>query len=510
LKIEKQLQEDHQMQLTVEVEQDLMDAGKRRAARKLAQRSKIPGFRPGKAPYDIIVRHFGEGAITEQAIDILVDEIYPKVLDQAEIKAAAPGSLEKIEDVDPLKLVFRVPLAPEVVLGDYHAVREPYEWSPPDSKELDDALTNLRQMYATTETVERAIAPGDFLLVDIKGAIANPKEGDEDQAEKLSRTGFAVVVRENGDEKENKWPYSGFSMELVGLKPGDSKTVNHKYPKDEVDETLRGKTVHFDVNVKTVRSMILPELDDEFAKMTGQFETLDALKESLAENLNENSRQEYEDHYFTRLIDKVIEGATIKYPPQIAEREAMNVLEEMRQRLSQQGLELDAYFKMRNTDQAKFLEEDARPVAIKRLERSLVMDELTRQEKITVDDSALQSEFGNTLNDLEYQGVDLNKISGGKKGQKEFAQAVAMESISRLLARRTLERLKAIATGEFKPEEGESEQKPKKAASKKKSAKSVEESAAGETPPSETPSTEKKAKTPKTAAKKAEKKTESE
>lgn len=468
MKIEKQLQDDHQMQLTVEVEPELMQSNKRRAARQLAQRGKIPGFRPGKAPYDIIVRHFGEGAIIEQAMDLLVDDIYPKVLEQAEIKPAAPGSLEKIETVDPPKLVFRVPLAPEVALGDYRSVRQPYEWSAPGEKELEDALTNLRQMYATTESVERPIAVGDFVLVDVKGSRDKPKEEEEDRAAALSRDGFAVVIRQESDKDE--WPFPGFSKQLVGLKPGEDKTIKHKYPKDDADESLRGETVNFEVSVKTVRGMTLPELDDEFAKMTGQFETVEALKTSLMENLQANSKQDYEDSYFKKLIEKIKESATIKYPPQVLEHEAEQVVNDLRQRLSQQNLDLDTYFKMRKTTLETFMEEEARPVAIKRLERSLILDKLAHEEKITVDDSSLKNEFGQTLTELQYQGLDLNKVSGGKQGQQQLAEAVAMESAHRLLTRRTLERIKAIATGEFKPEEVEQEKKPKKAAASKGSA----------------------------------------
>ncbi len=133
--------------------------------------------------------------------------------------------------------------------------------------------------------------------------------------------------------------------------------------------------------------------------------------------------------------------------------EAEHVVDDMRQRLAQQGLDLDTYYKMRKTDAAKFLEEEAKPVARKRLERSLILDEVSRQEKIDVDNHSLDEEFNSTLVDLQMQGVNLNKIRGGKQGQQRVAEAVAMESANRLLTKRTLERLKAIATGEYKPEE---------------------------------------------------------
>ena len=476
MKIEKQLLDDHQMQLTVEVEAEIMEANKRRAARQIAKRGKIPGFRPGKAPYDVIVRNFGEAAIVEQAMDLLVDEIYPKILEQAEIKPAAAGSLEKIEELDPPKLIFSVPLAPEIDLGKYRSIRLPYKFSAPGKKELEAALEDFRRMYATTETVERAVELGDYVLVDVKGERAKPKD-EEDRAGALSRNGYALVVRKEASDEE--WPYPGFSKELVGMTPGESKTVKHKFPKDDPDESLQGETVNFEVTMKTVRSMILPELDDELAKMTGQYETLDELKEALKKDLETRARDEYDDEYFVELIDKIKAGATIKYPPQVVEHEAEHVLEDLQNRLSQQGLDLETYFKMRQTTQEQFLEEEAKPVAIKRLERSLILDQLARDEKIEVDESSLQNEFGQTLTEMQYQGLDLSKVRGGKRGQQQMAEAIAMQSATRLVTRQTLERIKAIATGEFKEENAEAEEKETK---KKTSAKSkAKKTEAGET-----------------------------
>ncbi len=204
MKIEKELLEDHQIQLTVEVEADVMEANKRRAARQIAKRGKIPGFRPGKAPYQVIVQNYGEAAIVEQAMDLLVDEIYPKVLEEAEIQPAAAGSLEKIEELDPPKLIFKVPLAPEIDLGDYRSLRLQYKFSAPGKKELDNALKEMQQMYATTETVERPVEAGDYVMVDVKGERAKPKD-EEDRSDALSRNGYALVVRKEAQEDE--WPY---------------------------------------------------------------------------------------------------------------------------------------------------------------------------------------------------------------------------------------------------------------------------------------------------------------
>jgi len=500
LKIEKQLLDDHQVQLTVEVEAEVMEANKRRAARQIAKRGKIPGFRPGKAPYDVIVRNYGEAAIVEQAIDILVDEIYPKVLKEAEINPGAAGSLENIEELDPPKLIFKVPLAPEIDLGDYRSIRLKYKFSPPGKKELDNALKEMQQMYATTKTVERAAEMGDYVLVDVKGERVKPKD-EEDRSAALSRQGYALVVREEAQDGE--WPYPGFSKELMGMNPDESKTVKHKYPKDDPDESLQGETVNFEVKLKTVRAMILPDLDDEFAKTTGQYETLDELKEELKKELEFRAQDEYDDEYYVELIDKIKAGATIKYPPQVVEHEAEHVLEDLGNRLAQQGLELETYFKMQQTTQEKFLEEEAKPVAIKRLERSLIMDQLAREEKIEVNDEDLQNEFGQTMTEMQYQGLDFSKVKGGRQGQQKVAEAIAMQSANRLMTRRVLERIKAIATGEFKEEE---EAKEEKSADKKKSTKTASKAKAG----TKAKKTETSKSTEKSAKKKAEAKPKAE
>jgi len=505
LKIEKQPLEDHQMQLTVEVEAERMEASKRRAAKQVAKRGKIPGFRPGKAPYDIIVRHYGEAAIVEQAMDLLIDEIYPQILDEAEIQPAAAGSLEKIEELDPPKLIFKVPLAPEIDLGDYRSLRLPYKYAPPGKKELDEALKEMQQMYATTETVERPVEIGDYIMVDVKGERAKPKD-EEDREAALSRNGYALVVRK--EAKDDEWPYPGFSKELVGMSPEESKTVKHKFPKDDPDESLQGETVNFEVTLKTVRSMILPDLDDEFAKTTGQYETLDELKEALKSDLEARAKDEYEDEYYVELIDKIKAGATIKYPPQVVEHEAEHVIEDLGQRLSQQGLDLDTYFKMRQTTREEFLEEEAKPVAVKRLERSLIMDQLAREEKIEVDEDSLQSEFGQTMTELQYQGLDLGKVRGGRRGQQQVAEAIAMESANRLVTRGVLERIKAIATGEFKEEEAEDKAEDEQPAPKVKKAKTSKKAEELDTVPAKSPQGE--GETGEGSEKNAEKKAEGE
>ena len=440
LKIEKTIEENHEAKLVVEVEPQKIQTYKQRAARKISERGKIPGFRPGKAPYHLVVQNYGEQAIMEQAIDYFIDAEYSNILKEADVNPGASGSLESIDSLEPPKLTFRVPLAPEVDLGDIHSLRMQYEWSAPDQEAVDKAIEDLRQMYATTENVEREAQTSDYVLVDVKS-----------ETTELNRTGFAAVIRAEPRDKE--WPYDGFANELIGLKPNDTKTVKHTFPEDWDVEELKGKEVELDVTVKTVRAVTLPELDDEFAKTVGAGDTLEALRESVAKDVEARSKADYDDKYFIDLIEKIKEGATFKYHQHSLDHEGEHVLEELGQRLGQQGMDLDTYFKMRNTTREHFIEDEVKPVAKKRFERSLILDEIVRSEQLEVDNASLDAEFNNTLSNLTMQGLDLSKVRGGKKGQQQLAQAVAMESANRVLTRRALDTLKSIATGTYKSPE---------------------------------------------------------
>jgi trigger factor len=208
-----------------------------------------------------------------------------------------------------------------------------------------------------------------------------------------------------------------------------------------------------ELTVKTVRAVSLPEVDNEFAKTTGAAETAEALREVVKKDVENRSKADYDDKYFVELIEKIKEGATLKYHQHSLEHESEHVLEDLGQRLGQQGMDLETYFKMRNTTREQFIEDEVKPVAKKRFERSLILDELVRREKIEVDNAALDAEFNQTLSALTMQGVDLSKIRGGRQGQQRIAQAVAMESANRVLTRRALDVLKSIATGEYIPPE---------------------------------------------------------
>lgn len=443
MKIETELLEDHQVKLIAEIDDQLYESFKHRAARKISQETKIPGFRPGKAPYNIVLRTVGEGAIQQEAIDLLIDEHYPKILEEAGVKPGGPGRLDDILSLQPVKLSFVVPLEPEIDLGDYRSIRLPYEPKPLQDEEIEKFLKRLRRSYATLEPVERPAQLGDLVFGSLEGRLVHPSEGEDPLVVRPTpiQTLVAPVEEQEGDE----YPFPGFGLQLIGLSAGESKSITFQYADDADDENLRGKEVEFTVQVASVKALILPDLDDEFAKSVG-YETSEEMRSTIRNHLEEDARESYDRQYFARLIDKILEGATVKYPPQMLEREIEEVLHDVEHNLSHQNLDLETYLKMRRLDRQTFIDQEVKPVAIKRLERSLVMDEVARMEKIEADENEISSEYSQALSELQNAG-DLRRIQR-RIGTQQLANVIAMEAINRVMNRRVLERLKQIATGQ--------------------------------------------------------------
>ena len=216
MKIETQPIEDHQVKITAELDTENFDQYKHRAARKIAQESKIPGFRPGKAPFDVVRRIYGDDMIEKQAVELLIDDVYPKVLDEAQVKPGGAGSLQDIISTNPPKFTFIVPLIPEVTLCDYKSMRQDYNLEPLSQAEFDKFINNLRKGTATAEPVERPVEADDLVYVKISGLLSEPREGEE--AEIVKDRPYQVVVGDDVDS-DDAWPFPGFSNELIGLKP---------------------------------------------------------------------------------------------------------------------------------------------------------------------------------------------------------------------------------------------------------------------------------------------------
>jgi trigger factor len=447
LKIETQPLEDHQVKLVVEVEPEPFEKAKRRAASRLSRRTKIPGFRPGKAPYQIVQRHIGEEVILEESLDILLKDLYPKIIEEAEIEPHGPGKLENVVSVDPLKLEFVVPLASEVELGDYRSIRFPYEPEETTEQDVEDVLQDLRHRQAMDEPVERPAQEGDHVYIRLSAERVIAEEG-QDPALIADRPQSLLIASED-DDMENEWPFSGFSRELIGMSPGDEKSLTHTFPEDSDYEALKGVTAEFKVTMEEVKSRTLPELNDEFAQSVGDYAGLEELRSEIRNSLEQQNKKTYDDDYDDKILNEVVEQSTIKYPPQMLEEEIDEVLHQLEHRLESQNLDLDTYLMTREMDKDD-LREEVKPVAEKRLKRSLVLLEISKEEDVDISPDEVQAETERALDILSrtMSEKDLRKLSTEQLIPNLVGNIMVDMRISK-----TSERLQSIAKGEVEASE---------------------------------------------------------
>jgi trigger factor len=454
LKVETQELENHQSKITVEVEPSVLEEAKHRAASRLARRTKIPGFRPGKAPYAMIVRHLGEAAIFEEAVEIVVDDIYPKAIDESGIKPFGPGSLEEIKQLDPLTLEFVVPRAATVQLGDYHAISIPYEAKQISDEEVDRVVKNLRNQNAVVELVERPAQVGDQVALHISGEFTAPEEGENPTF--MDKRELTLIVEDEEESIYQDLPFPGFTNHLAGLSAGEDSSVAYKFPEDSAVKYMAGKEAAFTFTVDQVSSRTLPEINDELAQSIGDYATMEVLRKAILDDLQKEADETYNEDYDRKVLDQLVEMSTVEYPPQMLDREIDVVINQLESRLQQQGMDMDLYLKTRSMN-AEQLREETKPVAETRLKRSLVLFEVAEKEDIEVDPQQLQNE---TLRTMDLYSRMMPAKDFKRLTTKDATNNLIGNIMMELVIENTKERLRNFARGievEAKPAVGEAE-----------------------------------------------------
>ena len=441
MKIETLPLDDHQVKLTLEVEPDVVEAAKHKAAKHIAQRAKIPGFRPGKAPYQVVLRQYGEAAIFEDAIDHLVDDLYPRMIEEAGIKPYGPGRLENVVSMDPMVLEFVVPLQAEVTLGDYSGIRAPFNPPEVDQEAVDALLNELRERQAVLELVERPAQAEDVVEVYIRGERMNPEEGKNPEI--IEEMPASILVKaEDAPPDENEWPYPGFSITLIGKSAGEEFTIETVLPEDHKFEELRGLAVRFEGRIDAVKSRTLPELNDEFATMISDKDTLEELIEDIRRMLEIQGQQEYFEEYDDQVLDAAVALTAYKYPPQMIENEIDQFVESFKRRLVNEGMDYDVYLKVRGIDE-RALREEFRPAAEKHARRSLMLFEIATQENFQVNRRELNERSSQMISQLVR---NLNKKDAAKFYDSGAFQNVVTNIMADMLTTRAVEYLRQIAS----------------------------------------------------------------
>jgi len=455
LKIEQTYLDDHQLELTVETEQSVFDKAKHLAAKELAKGKKIPGYRPGKAPYQLIVNHFGEATIIDHALEHFLDEIYPQVIDEIEEEPYGPGQLKEIKSLEPPSLVFNIPLQPEIELGDYRQIRIPFQTTEVSEQDVDEIMERMLSQQAAVEEVDHPAEEGNLVDASLDGRPADSDPEDED-AYLLKNQPLPVNIKGKDDDHSKEWPFPGFSRQLLGVSAGDTLELTYEFPDDEeIDEEYRGKEILYTVNVTGIRSRVLPDLDDEFVKKVSDLDTVDELKEQILEDLTAQQVMEDENTYINTILDEILTDAKVKYPPQMVEGEIDGEVNELEMQLNNQGMDLEMYLKIQDMDQEQ-MREQIRPNAEKRLTRGLIIGKISELEDLDLNPEDITGEFTSILDD--HFGDD-------EQGRNEYMQsgdsmALLNRISSQMVTKKTLDFLMAVAKGEdfsehLKPEEAE-------------------------------------------------------
>ncbi len=441
MKIEKQNLENHEVKIDVELDKEEFAPYMNKAARKIAGKQRIPGFRPGKAPANVVRNMFGELAIAQEAFDMFLEEKYGEILNQAEIEPGAMGRLESIDDVISPKFSLVVPLKATVDLGDYRSIREDYAEEELTEKEIDDALKSLKEPYAEQEPAEGEIEDGEMVYVMIKGVLDEPME-EGGTTELVKEMPYQFLVGADDDEG-TAWPYPKFTQCLIGHKEGDVVTSEYTYPDNTVMESLKGKTATYTTTIQSVKKMVLPENDDEFAQNFGK-NTFADLMEELKKNLSDSKKRSEENKYIDAVVKKMAEGAKVEYSATELKNEIEERVNELKENLKQRGVGFEAWLKMKKTDEAKFVEDEIKPVAEEQLKRKLVLSEFAKLEKIDLNFEKYQEKAKEMM---EYMKPQLDQIKN-KKQRQEMINNISENALNESYLGEVFGRLISIAKGE--------------------------------------------------------------
>lgn len=440
--------DDHQKTVIAEFDTDTFERFKRQAARKIASETRIPGFRPGKAPYDVVRRLYGDKAIMDEAVNLMLEDVYPQVIREAKIDPYGPGILEEILSIDPPKFSFVIPLNPTVSLGDYKEIRLEYNEPVVGEDKVNGVIERLRRRGGTAVPVDRPAVTGDLVAIKLSARLTKPAEGED--ATLIEENDYELIAgapEDHTDEFGNEWPYPGFVNELVGLSTGEKKAVFYTFAEDSSSDDLNGKEAEFSFEVVSVKEIHKPELNDEFAQSLGPYENLDALRGDILKQLQQTETRNYNNAYIDELIAKLVDGSTVVYPPVLLTDEINHLLVHFEEDLAKQKMDLDTYLKTRELTRDQLVENEIKPSAERRVKRQLVLQEFAVQENIQLQPEEMQVVYDMAMtqarNDKNLQSVRHDR----KMNTQELADTLARGTINEIFNQRLINRLRDIATG---------------------------------------------------------------
>jgi len=428
-----------QVVLEVEVPNEKVAQSYERAFQKLAQKVKVPGFRPGKAPRSLLERAVGAEALQDEVVKFLVPDSYEEAVQISSIEPVDTPEIEIVQFEKDKPLIFKasVSVKPEVKLGDYKNHGLTLSEVEVTDEEVSQALDELRERQASLVVVDgREARAGDFLIIDMEGfSDGVPLLGSKSED-------VPLVL---GDGKF----VPGFEDNLVGLETGKEKDFLVTFPQDYHDVKLAGQLVSFHVKLKEIKEKVVPNLDDEFASTLGQYKSLDELKNEIRKSLNLQKEIEAKAKFAEGVVNYAVNNATVEIPQVMIDEEIKFRISDLKDRISQRGITYENYLKYTKKTEDE-LEEEMRPIAEKEVKTRLVLEVIANKENIRVSDEELEAE--------------AKRIAGSGEGSEQIKSMLMGTSRglaylrNKIMARKTIQLLigeeEKDEEKELKPQEG--------------------------------------------------------
>lgn len=401
--------EGNQGVLTVEVDAETFSKALDEAFKKVSKQVNIPGFRKGKVPRGMFEQRFGVESLYQDALDIILPEVYPQAVEEAGIEPIDRPEIdvEQIEKGKNLIFTAKVVVKPEVKLGEYKGLEVEKVDAEVSEEDVDAELKTLQERHAELVVKEDgAVENGDTVVIDFEGFV------DGEAFEGGTAENYTLEIGSGSF-------IPGFEDQLVGLEAGGEKDVEVTFPEEYHAENLAGKPATFKVKLHEIKAKELPALDDEFAKdVDEEVESLEALKAKTRTRLEETRKAEAENTLRDSLVDKASDNAEVDIPQILIENEVNRMMQEFEQRLQAQGMNLELYFQFSGQDEDA-LKEQMKEDASKRVKYNLTLEAIAKAENIEVTDEEVDAEIAKMAEMYNMPVENIKQALGSLEGLKE-------------------------------------------------------------------------------------------
>ena len=401
--------EKNMAKLTVEVPAEELEKAIQAAYQKQKSQISLPGFRKGKVPRSMIEKLYGVEIFFEDAANALINQEYPKAAEESGLDIVSRPTVDvtQIEKGKPFIFTAEFAVKPEVTLGKYKGVQVTTIDTSASAEEVEQELNRERENNARTITVEdRPVADGDTAVIDYEGFVdGKPFEGGKAENHSLVIGSHSFI--------------DTFEEQLVGKNTGDELEVHVTFPEEYHAAELAGKPAVFQVKINEIKAKELPELDDEFAQDVSEFDTLEEYKDSLKKRLVDRKEASAKREKEEEAINKIIDKSKMEIPEAMLETQIDTMMNQFANQIAQQGLSLEQYMQFSGMTMAN-MQEQMKPDALKRIQTSLVLEQIAKEENIQISEEEVEAEFARMAEMYGMEAEQIKTIMGGEvEGMKK-------------------------------------------------------------------------------------------